>query len=105
MNTILNDMIKDYDLKDENKINIGKEVIQKVCLFAPSRTDFFTKTAFMGGTCLRLFYGLDRFSEDLDFTFIKQNNNFNLCSYFDIIKNKFASLDIEVNFSQKQKSK
>ena len=43
MNTILNDMIKDYDLKDENKINIGKEVIQKVCLSAPSRTDFLQK--------------------------------------------------------------
>ena len=104
MNTILNDMIKDYDLKKDNKINIAKEVIQKVCLSALSRTDFFTKIAFMGGTSLRLFYDLDRFSEDLDFTFIKQNNNFNLSSYFDIIKSEFASLGIEVNISQKQKS-
>lgn len=104
MNTILNDMIKDFDLKDENKINIAKEVIQKVCFSALSRTDFFTKIAFMEGTCLRLFYGLDRFSEDLDFTFIKQNNNFNLFSYFDIIKSEFASLGIDVNISQKQKS-
>ena len=104
MNTILNDMIKDYDLKEDNKINIAKEVIQKVCLSALSRTDFFTKIAFMGGTSLRLFYGLDRFSEDLDFTFIKQNNNFNLPSYFDIIKSEFSSLGIEVNISQKKKS-
>ena len=104
MNTILNDMIKDYDLKKDNKINIAKEVIQKVCLSALSRTDFFTKIAFMGGTSLRLFYDLDRFSEDLDFTFIKQNNNFNLSSYFDIIKSEFSSLGIEVNISQKQKS-
>ena len=43
MNTILNDMIKDYDLKDENKINIAKEVIQKVCLSALSRTDLIFK--------------------------------------------------------------
>lgn len=104
MNTILNDMIKDYDLKKDNKINIAKEVIQKVCLSALSRTDFFTKISFMGGTSLRLFYDLDRFSEDLDFTFIKQNNNFNLSSYFDTIKSEFASLGIEVNISQKQKS-
>ncbi len=43
MNSILNDMIKDYDLKDENKINIAKEVIQKVCLSALSRTNFLQK--------------------------------------------------------------
>lgn len=43
MNTILNDMIKDYDLKDENKINIAEEVIQKVCLSALSRADFLQK--------------------------------------------------------------
>ena len=104
MNTILNDMIKDYDLKEDNKINIAKDVIQKVCLSALSRTDFFTKIAFRGDTCSRLFYGLDRFSEGLDFTFIKQNNNFDLSSYFDIIKSEFASLSIEINVSQKQKS-
>lgn len=43
MNTILNDMIKDYDLREDNKINIGKEVIQKVCLSALSRTDLIFK--------------------------------------------------------------
>lgn len=78
--------------------------MQKVCLSALSRTDFFTKIAFMGGTSLRLFYGLDRFNEDLDFAFIKQNNNFNLSYYFDIIKSEFASLGIDVNISQKQKA-
>ena len=65
MNTILNDMIKDYDLREDNKINIAKEVMQKVCLSALSRTHFFTKIAFMVDTSLRLFYGLDRFSEKI----------------------------------------
>ena len=71
MNSILNDMIKDYDLKQDSEVNIAKEIMQKICLSALSRTDFFTKIAFRGGTSLRLFYGLDRFSEDLDFTFRK----------------------------------
>lgn len=64
-------MIKGYDLKQDSEINIAKEIMQKICLSALSRTDFFTKIAFMGDTCLRLFYGPDRFSEDLDFTFRK----------------------------------
>ena len=43
MNTILNDMIKDYDLKQDSEVNIAKEIMQKICLSALSRTDFFTK--------------------------------------------------------------
>lgn len=71
MNSILKDMIKGYDLKQDSEINIAKEIMQKICLYAISRTNFFTKIAFIGDTCLRLFYGLDRFNEDLDFTFRK----------------------------------
>ena len=71
MNSVLKDMTKDYDLKQDSQINIAKEIMQKICLSALSRTDFFTKIAFIGDTCLRLFYGLDIFSEDLDFTFRK----------------------------------
>ena len=101
MNSILKDMIKDYDLKQDDKINIAKEIMQKICLSALSRTDFFTKIAFRGDTYLRLFYGLDRFSADLDFTFIKPNDNFDFSSYFNVINNEFTSLDIEVNIVQK----
>lgn len=97
-------MIKDYDLKQDSEINIAKEIMQKICLSALSRTDFFTKIAFIGDTCLRLFYGLDRFSEDLDFTFIKSNDNFDFSSYFNIIKSEFTSLGIEVNIAQKKKT-
>ena len=48
-----------------------KKSCKKICLSAFSRSDFFAKITFRGDTCLRLFYGLDRFSEDLDFTFKK----------------------------------
>ena len=71
MSSILKDMVKGYDLKQDSEINIAKKIMQKICLSALSRTDFFAKIAFMGDTCLRLFHGLDRFSEDLDFTFKK----------------------------------
>ena len=58
MNSILNDMIKDYDLKEDSEVNIAKKIMQKICLSALSRTDFFTKIAFRGDTCLRLFMAL-----------------------------------------------
>ena len=44
-----------------------REITQEIILAALGRTDFFQKVAFHGGTCLRIFYGLRRFSEDLDF--------------------------------------
>ena len=58
MNSVLKDMTKDYDLKQDSQINIAKEIMQKICLSALSRTDFFTKIAFRGDTCLRLFMAL-----------------------------------------------
>lgn len=48
--------------------NAMKEVIQEVVLCGLSRAGFFQKASFYGGTALRIFYGLDRFSEDLDFS-------------------------------------
>lgn len=101
MNSVLKDMIKDYDLKQDSEINIAKEIMQKICLSTLSRTAFFTKIAFRGDTCSRLFYGPDIFSEGLDFTFIKPNDNFDFSSYFNVINNEFTSLDIEVNVVQK----
>lgn len=44
-----------------------REITQELILFALSTTDFFTRAAFQGGTCLRIVHGLDRFSEDMDF--------------------------------------
>lgn len=47
-----------------------------------ARADFFKDAAFYGGTALRIFYGLDRFSEDLDFSLIEPNLNFTFSKYF-----------------------
>ena len=44
-----------------------REILQDLVLAALGRTEFFSKAAFHGGTCLRIFHGLKRFSEDLDF--------------------------------------
>ena len=44
-----------------------KEYIQLMILDYLSTTPFIRKITFIGGTCLRLAKGIDRFSEDLDF--------------------------------------
>ncbi len=71
MQTILNQMLAKYpagSLDDER--NALKEVVQEVALCGLSRAGFFKIAAFYGGTALRVFYGLDRFSEDLDFSLL-----------------------------------
>ena len=73
-----------------------REEMQKIFLKTISRTDFFDNAAFYGGTALRLFHGLDRFSEDLDFSLLKPFPEFNLESYHEAIVDGFLEYGIEV---------
>ena len=69
MDHIFEQMLKKYEARNTNeKKNAIKEVMQEIVLCGLSRAGFFEKAAFYGGTALRIFYGLDRFSEDLDFS-------------------------------------
>ena len=83
MNSILNQMLEKYDIKNiQDETNAIKEIIQEIVLCGLSRGEFFDNAAFYGGTALRIFYGIDRFSEDLDFALLKPNENFDLTKYF-----------------------
>ena len=71
-------MIKEWIEKykpqnEEDILSALREIMQEITLAALSRTDFFEKAAFYGGTALRIFYGLDRYSEDLDFSLLQPN--------------------------------
>ncbi len=68
-----------------------REITQEVTLAALSRTDFFAKAIFLGGTCLRIFYGLDRFSEDLDFSLKMPNKKFRLDKYLQGLSQEFSA--------------
>src|SRR5690554_7485951 len=77
--TILEQMVENYKTATiEDKKNAMKEVVQEIVLASLSKTDFFKNAAFYGGTALRIFYGLDRFSEDLDFTLLTPDVSFSL---------------------------
>ncbi len=103
MNSELEEMISKYNpINNKERENAVKEVMQEIVLAGLSRGDFFTKAAFYGGTCLRVFHGLDRFSEDLDFAIIDKSKGFNLSDYFANIQKEFASYGIDISITQKE---
>ena len=68
MNNAVKSMLEKYELKSSvDYENALKEIIQEITLLGLWRSKLFEKAAFYGGTALRLLYGLDRFSEDMDF--------------------------------------
>ena len=104
MNNVINQMLEHYDINNTNdEINALKEIIQEIVLSGLSRGNFFKEAAFYGGTALRIFYKLDRFSEDLDFALISPNKDFDLSKYFDYIKKELKSygLNLEINTKTK----
>ena len=98
-------MLKKYQTEtlDEKK-NAVKEIIQEVVLCGLARAKFFEKAAFYGGTALRIFYGLDRFSEDLDFSLKKPDKDFDLSSYFPILEKEVRAFGLNLKVEEKQKT-
>ncbi len=104
MNNIIEQMLKSYEIKNTNdEINALKEIIQELVLSGLSRGGFFKEAAFYGGTALRIFYKLDRFSEDLDFALLKPNKEFDLSKYFSYIENELNAYGLNLEISTKQK--
>jgi len=84
--------------------NALKEIIQELSILALARTDFFAHAAFYGGTALRIFHGLDRFSEDMDFSLKFPNPDFNLQPYLDKIEILLKSYEFEMSTEIKKKA-
>jgi len=82
-----------------------REIMQEIALGALSRAGFFEHAAFYGGTALRIFHGIDRFSEDLDFSLLEVQETFSLRNYFQPIQNEFAALGMQVIIHSKDKTK
>ena len=105
MNNIIEQMLSKYEIKNiTDEINALKEIIQEIVLLGLSRSGFFDKAAFYGGTALRIFYKLDRFSEDLDFALISPNNDFDLSKYFSYIEKELKAYGLNMEVNTKQKS-
>ena len=105
-NEIYDMMLSQYDMTTEqNKRNAVFEVNQQVILAGLYNGGFFESAAFYGGTCLRIFHGLQRFSEDMDFSLLTQDANFDFSKYFQPIIDAFALVGREVEIKKKDKNK
>ena len=105
MQTIISQMLEQYraDSLGEER-NALKEVVQEVALCGLSRAGFFKSAAFYGGTALRIFYGLDRFSEDLDFSLTAPDPSFDLKAYFPILESEIRATGLHFTVEEKVKS-
>lgn len=105
MNSVIETMLANYNPQNnQERENAIKEIIQEIALAGLSRAGFFEKAVFYGGTCLRIFHGLNRFSEDLDFALINKDPNFKLDDYFSTLQKEFQSYGIEINIESKSKT-
>ena len=83
--------------------NAEQEICQKIALAGLHRGGFFDHAAFYGGTCLRLFHGLPRFSEDMDFSLTEKRDDIHLENYFDAIREEFHIAGFDVAITKKEK--
>lgn len=103
-NEIYNSMLRGYPMNTEQqKRNAIFEVNQQVILAGLYNGGFFDEAAFYGGTCLRIFHGLQRFSEDMDFSLLAPSDNFDFTKYFQPIKDMFKIVGRDVEIKKKDK--
>ncbi len=106
MSAVIDQMLKNYPVANiYDRKNAMKEIMQEIILCGLSRADFFKKAAFYGGTALRIFHGLDRFSEDLDFSLETGKLDFDLASYFPVLEKEVRSFGLNVEIQEKKKTK
>ena len=100
---ILNKKIRDYSPANAlEQENILAELMQHFVLSSLSRARFYSQAGFHGGSCLRILYGMNRFSEDLDFLLKEPNPDFEWGQYLDQILSDCR--DEGINFEVKDRS-
>src|SRR5579872_5427619 len=104
MTNAIEDWLGSYSLKTKNEYESAiQEIMQEIALLGLWRAKFFDHAAFYGGTSLRILYGLDRFSEDLDFSLLKPNRHFNLIPFLNAIEEELEVSGLKVSIDHKIK--
>ncbi|MFM8346624.1 MAG: nucleotidyl transferase AbiEii/AbiGii toxin family protein, partial [Bacteroidota bacterium] len=90
---MIKDWLESYDPKTHDQARQAlREIMQEIALAGLHRSGFFEQAAFYGGTALRIFHQLDRFSEDLDFSLMQRDGHFSITPYLDGIIEEFSAL-------------
>jgi len=99
------DLLSRYDCKTPDDYRQAlKQIIQEITLLGLSRAGFFRQGSFYGGTALRIFHGLDRFSEDLDFSLDAPDPSFSLETFTSSVRDELAAYGFEVQVEKKDKT-
>lgn len=102
---MIKEWIESYHPKNKDDASQAlREIMQQIALAGLERSGFFEKAAFYGGTALRIFYGLNRFSEDIDFSLLKEDATFSLDKHLVSVQREFESLGMKISIKEKQKS-
>ena len=102
---MIKEWLESYKPADRDQATAAlREIMQAVALAGLYRSGFYEKAAFYGGTALHIFYGLDRFSEDLDFSLLADDPSFSFQPYIQAIIAEFNSQGMQVSVHEKEKS-
>jgi len=105
MNPAIETMLARYSFaSNEDKLRALREILQETALLGLWRGKFFEHAAFYGGTALRVLYGLDRFSEDMDFSLIKPDPGFRLEPYCGFVKDELKAFGFTAEIEVKKKA-
>jgi predicted nucleotidyltransferase component of viral defense system len=105
MHEALAQMISKYECRRlEDTVRALREIMQEIALLGLWRSKFFENTAFYGGTAMRVLYGLDRFSEDLDFSLLKPMRQFNIAKYLAALQKELEGFGFDVRAEQRNKA-
>lgn len=104
MKDLIQKQLDKYDSKTEqDEENALKEITQEICLHALSKAGFFEVATFQGGTCLRIVHGVDRFSEDLDFS-LRKHQKFDLVPYLTQVARFMSAYGYELEIAGEEKA-
>jgi predicted nucleotidyltransferase component of viral defense system len=104
MNNAIKQMLARYECRTLREHEQAlREILQEITLVGLWRGKFFEHAAFYGGTALRIFFDLDRFSEDLDFTLLTPNPDWTWKPYAQAVQNELSSFGFDVSFEEKAK--
>lgn len=104
MHEALKKMLDKYNCRSANDYtNALREILQEIALLGLWRGKFFEKVAFYGGTSLRILHGLDRFSEDMDFSLITPIEKFDISGYGEFIIKETQAFGFDLKFEKVEK--
>jgi len=97
-------MLSRYELDTiHDHENALKEIIQEIALLGLWRSKFYEKAVFYGGSALRILHKLERFSEDLDFSLIQPEKEFDIRKYLGAVKSELEFWGFEVSTEEKNR--